>query len=552
MMSVYDIMGEKPPKPNKKPKRTLDGWGKDSIAEDSVAYQRKVRKLQEDVACAQYDMASFADNMAEWANPTSAEGKARQFNDQYTSYMTQLLCNSLVDGVMADDITEALGMAVAMCVTSKAMRTKLTTQAKIKMYPAMEKRVMNRAAFLDAIDPKAVSRDGMSHQERAEQKLQRRWEKYQAAMNGGRVPLTPESCGTKYIGFCKQYYEQMRIDTPEMADIRKKMQEAKANNQEDRYKRLAEQFKEREAERNRRLTQSFERATNSLKTVARADGISDSDFNKGVLKVYGQISKYSPGIERMFNQTAYGDISKDYNYAVEYTGKFDKNGKKQTRVAQYWDGRFCNKDGSEFTELLTPRKPMTRTGAVGKVKNIYADLYDECKSLDEIAYMQDMTSFQQVNPYLSDILSDDFRASAAAAHQPVDRYVDEIIADGHKAACSQWIGEHSAQVSSQVNREARAASGDKQAQDEIRQEREREAKEKAAAREAREKERHEWAREEHNEKMRQQRLRSQFYRNLARASKNPKFASYFADYAAKNGGSMDVQKISEDIAEMGD
>ena len=522
-------------------KRTLDGWRKDSVKEDSPAYRRMIYKLEQDVADGQYSMSSFADNMAEWADPKSAEGRMRQFNDQYTEYMMQLMLDSLSNGVAQDDLTSTISMAVGMCMVSKDMRARFKSMAKTAMFPAMEKRVMNRAAFMDAIDPFAGKDGRLSHQEKAEARLQKKWEKYQAAMNGGRVPLTPESCGTKYIGFCRQAYTQMRVDTPEMADTRRNLSEARRLKQEDRAKRLEEKLKTLENDRNQRVMRSFNRATGTLKTLAAADGISDEEFNQGVMSVYGKLVKERPEMERMFNQTAYGDIGKDYRYA-----------KEKGKVVRYWSGDFVTKDGEVFRDLLTPRPPMSSKQATSKVRDIYTDAYENCHDLDEIAYMQQTQSFSSMSPYLESILADDLQADAwAAGYGSPQDYVNSVINAGHDAACKRWVKEHQGSVEVAYESQRKAATGDPRAREEQRKQWEAEKAARDARREAREAERHAWAKEEHEAKMTQTQLRNEFYRNMTKIVRNPKFATYFADYAAKHGGSVDFDKIAEDT-EFGD
>lgn len=522
-------------------RRTLDGWRKDSVKEDSPAYRRMIYKLEQDVADGQYSMSSFADNMAEWADPKSAEGRMRQFNDQYTEYMTQLMLDSLSNGVAQDDLTSTISMAVGMCIVSKDMRTRFKSLAKTAMFPAMEKRVMNRAAFMDALDPFAGKNGRLSHQEKAEAKLQKKWEKYQASLNGGRVPFTPESCGTKYIGFCRQAYTQMRVDTPEMAETRRNLAEAKRMKQDERAERLEEKLKGLEHDRNQRVMRSFNRATSTLKTLAAADGISDEEFNQGVMSVYGKLVKERPEMERMFNQTAYGDIGKDYRYA-----------KEKGRVVRYWFGDFITKDGEVFRDLLTPRPPMSSAQATAKVRDIYTDVYENCHDLDEIAYMQKTHSFSSMSPYLESILDDDLQADAmASGYQSSRGYVNSVIENGHEAACKRWVKEHQGPVAAAYEAQRKAAAGDPSAKEAQRKQWEAEKAARDARREAREAEKHEWAKQEHEAKMTQNQLRNEFYRNMTKIVKNPKFATYFADYAAKHGGSMDFDKIAEDT-EFGD
>ena len=129
--------------------------------------------------------------------------------------------------------------------------------------------------------------------------------------------------------------------------------------------------------------------------------------------------------------------------------------------------------------------------------------------------------------------------------------MNSVINAGHDAACKRWVKEHQGSVEVAYESQRKAATGDPRAREEQRKQWEAEKAARDARREAREAERHAWAKEEHEAKMTQTQLRNEFYRNMTKIVKNPKFATYFADYAAKHGGSVDFDKIAEDT-EFGD
>ena len=466
-------------KQDKQPKRTLDGWSRTSLVKDSPAYNRYVEQLNQQVKDAQFDMIHFADNMEEWSNPKSAEGKARQFNDTYCECMINMCLEPLQQGLDGDAVIQSIGMFVGMSVLSKDFRQKCNLKAANALMPHVKNAAMNAAEMADKISGSSAkigadmgingTSDKVSYQERMEQKVSERWDKIRQANNGGRPYFTPEAAATKYLGFCKQAYFMMRIDTPEMQETRKSLAEAKANQEISRAERLQASLERMEKERNQRVMSQFGRASESLKAVAEMDGVTADEFTRAVHKVYGSVSEKYPEMERMFDQTAFGKVDKVYTYEMDPKTKQQK---------QIWTGDLGYEDGSRFTELLTPRPPMTRKECAAGVRDAYLYLYEPCQTVDEINWMHEQKPFQQMSPYLTNILKDDLTTSWTAEKpgMTLDDYLESVIAAGHEEACQRWVDERT-----EPEKELR-----KQQEAEAKEARQRKRDEYAAAREERE------------------------------------------------------------------
>lgn len=503
-------------------RRTLDGWSKSSVQVGSPAYNRHLNKLEDDVAAAGKEMVFFADNMQEWSNPKTAEAKARKWNDQYCEYMINLCAGPVSMGLTGESVMESIGLCVGMAVVSKDFRSRINAHARNALLPISEKMATNRAAFMDKVCPRGKGE--MSRQEEVEGKYEVRRQHYQAALNGGRVPLTEEAVGTKYLGFCQQAYTMMRQDTPDMADLRVQIGDARAKGEDMRAERLQGQLDMLEKQRNESVMNSFNKASSTLQTVAEMDGISQDMFVHGVHKVYGKMVDRHPEMEAMFAETAFGDVDKHY---VEVTDK------KTGRISHYWDGEFMNKEtGEPFRMLMTPRPPYTRSQCVGRIADVYGSIYEKCDTMEDIDRLHQNSQFAMMEPYFYKIAKDDL-GHVAVSEKPgssVEDYLESVLADGHVAAAKRWGDEHEEPARKAAEAKAKADKDAARLEKEERaRQREISRDERDAAREQREQEKHEWSRERHEKDMEKMDKQMDSYaRQVSRIIKTPAFQEMLA------------------------
>lgn len=531
-------------KPTKKPYKSLDGWSRDSLEYGSDAWVREIVALNDAMTSGENDMIQFIDNMNEWVNPDSVEGKARMFNDQYCSYMLNRCLVPIQRGLDAESVVTTIGMGLGMALFSKDFRSKVSGEVSAALLPVMKDRALHKTERKDQVrDAMIRTRDklnqtaampgagkakkilaskfssvvdhlpspGCSYSELMEKRMDDYIVK-QRSRQLGHPYLTPEAAATKYLSFCNQAYTALRTDSEDMHQLRDQIKSATEIGEHEKADRLQKKLDHLSESRDEIVMQRFNTASGLLKKTAAVSGVSSDVLQEAVMKAYGKLSDHNPKFQLMFDQTAISQLTK--------VQEVDAHGRT------CWRGKYVDEKGMQFTDMLTPRRPMSRKKCMKILSDQYQEFFDNFDSIDDIQASFKENRYRKVEDYFRGLVADDLAMEKPFTETP-QSFADQILNEARDKACTHWVWERSEPMRAQqaaADKSQSKSSRDQQMAEEhearmaterARQEQIRQQQIRDEARDKRAEASERRSAEAHNARLETERAKQKLYRDLA-------------------------------------
>lgn len=305
-------------------------------SDEKLQKSRELDKLEENILTSQHSLSNYISRYNKWTdNPMIIRNQADIVNYLYCIQLDIACQEFLTQEYSMNTIAYSLGMSLGMRIASKKYN-------EYKKIEREERRLEGREKFAESVDKIAAFSipfgfvnengeivTGMEIKAPGAKVLKSfadwRMNKTKEKAHGGTLPLTSEGAAITYMGLAKSAYRDMRESGANVDDIYAKFNAAK--------KMLYEQ--------------------------AKYDGVSKIELNKQVREIAVKMAEKYP------DMSIYKEINDE--------------------IVIYKNGKFIKKDGSEFTDAFTPRKPISKETYKENLEVEFNDMYSECKSMKEIS-----------------------------------------------------------------------------------------------------------------------------------------------------------------------
>lgn len=298
--------------------------------------KESLSKLESDVLAAQYDISDYIKRHHEWSsNPMIIRNQADVATYMYCMKLDIACMEPLTKGIDSNSIAEAIGMSIGMRMASKEYK-------QYKQAEKAEKKMAKREKWVERFDKlSAVSipygyimGDGQIYEgnmnipgvEKLKSFAEWHRDKNIKKMHGGTLPLTPESAAITYIGLAKSAYNDMREPGANVNDV----------------------------------YVDFEIAKHMLYEQAAYDKVSEDAIDGNVRNIVGKMAEKYPDMD----MAVFEELSND--------------------TIKLKNGKYVNKDGSEYKGTLEPRKPKTKEEYESILQTKFSSMYSKCENIQDI------------------------------------------------------------------------------------------------------------------------------------------------------------------------
>lgn len=363
-------------------KKTLFGYDGDTVEAGSAAERRHIENLRASIENGQYDFMTYARDMKRVLEPSQQEKEIDAANEDFCRYMLNICLDPLSHGADKDAVLECVGMYVGMSLFSPDFRRTVKAEVGQSLMPAMERRIQRKAEVADFADgckqhlaaavesvtgrhfkkfDRLLSPDYVSNRQRADEKIADMRDQVAAASKQGRIPLTPESAACQYLNFGISAYNAMRQPGADQDLIR----------------------------------ENYGKAVDTLTRMAREDGIPTEQLLRNVMAVYGKVASKYPEVARCFEETAYGDASRQEGRTVK-----GSDGREHV----VWRGEF---DPEKWDGNLSPRVPRNPTEHRDKLTRVVSEGFSGIDSIRGILTAMGSKEMDEVARYYGTMAEED-------------------------------------------------------------------------------------------------------------------------------------------------
>lgn len=290
------------------------------VTKGSDLDKKQLKAFEAEINHMNMNMVDFYGKGKNWLqnNKNRTQGASfSAFNDVYQRRMLLMCMMPLQRGVSMSSISQSVGLVVGMALINKDFRENLH-----KAYANFKMQKLGGPA------------EYVAHIEK-DSKLVAKIDKHLAASNGGRIPFTEQSASAMNIALAKQAYEAYRDPNQNKEDV----------------------------------TRNYQNAKEMLYELAKADGISKEDLDRGTNIMFTRLAEENPDMKLMYSETAYNKVVKGSPERDTYK-TLDKDGNEVINERNVWNGKYIDLETQEeFDGTFDVREPMNIEDFNDKLKN---------------------------------------------------------------------------------------------------------------------------------------------------------------------------------------